>query len=284
LETLSEIDTKSNDFVQFEPALAFAVDSAERDLGRKMADVRFPESAVTREIFLEDKKLPEKVAYMVGLGTKYVKLKVGAGLDSDKKNITRVNDLSKRKLLIRLDANRAYGLEEALELARWGKDNNVILFEEPVRGDFPRVKKFRQRSGMPVMLDESIQSLTSLEAAIKAKCFDVLNVKLTRLGGISKAQEYIKICQRAGIKVYLGCSEELAIGTKAILALAKQTKDLYGVEGYGEERLAPYLKKSFEYESGKDNRFLFLAREFWGIWQTRAENVLLKATAPFNNQ
>lgn len=259
-----------------EPAIDFALDTAKLDIEGKIKPVDSRKFSITREIFLEDKNIEAKIKDMLSKKTKFVKLKVGAGIDKDRAAISTVNRISKNRLKIRIDANRAYDIENAVILALWAKDNNVILFEEPIDGDFSQISKFREQSGMPVMLDESVQTIDSLKKAIAAKCFDVLNVKLTRLGGITPARKYINLCQKSGIGVYLGCSEELEIGTRAILSLAGDVKDLYGVEGFGVERLAPYKNMAINYHKGGANRQKFLINEFWGIWKTRYENLLTR--------
>lgn len=258
------------ELLSFEPGLAFAVDTAIRAIEGKInpADYRYP---VVREIFLEEKDLENKVREYIAKGTKTIKLKVGSGIDRDKNIITRINRAAKSRVKINLDANRAYLLPQALELAAWAKANNVKLFEEPVKGDFKQIGEFRKKSGMPVMLDENIQTLESLNKAIKAECFDILNVKLSRLGGITAAQEYIDRSQQSEIKIYLGCSEELEVGTNAIFTLARSVKNLYGVEGFGRERINPAL--GFSYTPKRDNRELFLVKEFFGVWRTRYENL-----------
>lgn len=262
------------ELLSFEPGLAFAVDTAIRDIQGKInqADYSYP---VIREIFLEEKNLENKVCEYVAKGTKIIKLKVGLGVNKDKDIITRVNRAAKGQVKINLDANRAYSPPQAVSLAAWAKNNNVVLFEEPVKGDFKQIAQFRKKSGMLVMLDENIQTLENLDRAIKSKCLDVLNIKLSRLGGITAAGKYIDCCQRAGIKIYLGCSEELEVGTKAIFALTKSVKDLYEIEGFGRERINPEL--GFSYTPGKDSRQLFLAREFLGVWKTRYENLFAAA-------
>ncbi|KKU92411.1 MAG: Mandelate racemase/muconate lactonizing protein [Microgenomates group bacterium GW2011_GWA1_48_10] len=255
----------------FEPALAFAVDTAHLDLKGKILVVP-PNPSVVREIFMEDQDLEQSVKEIATQHTSAIKLKVGAGVENDKKTLVQVHHLTKGKIKIHLDANRAYNLKDALELASFASARGVTLFEEPVSGGFPIVGEFKRASNLPVMLDESIQSAADLESAIREKCFDILNIKLSRLGGITLAQRYVQRCTQAGLRIYLGCSEELETGTRAIFTLAKSTKNLYAVEGLGFERLAG--REGFHYSLGEGSRRLFLLKEFSGLWATRIENCL----------
>lgn len=259
--------------LSFEPGLAFAVDTAIRDIKGELVQVntKYP---VVREIFLEDRDLKKSVDKILSSKTKAIKLKVGAGITKDKETISRINEYTKGQVKINLDANRGYDLDFAVELAVWGRKNNVVLFEEPIHGSFSEIYEFKKRSGMKVMLDESVQSLKDLDAAIKSDCFDILNVKLTRLGGITKAEVFVRKCENAGIQIYLGCSEEQEIGTNAIFTLAKSVKNLYAIEGFGFERID--MSKGFAYSPVLNSRELFLIKEFYGIWKTRAENILIR--------
>ncbi len=251
-----------------EPALDFALDTARRDLRGQILTPDWKTMTVTEEFFLGQEIVKKNVDFL--------KVKMGRNLEGDKETINKINKVYHGKVKIKLDANRGYTYQQAVDMATWGRENNVILFEEPFRGRFSDLGRFRKETKMPVMLDESILSLTDLDNAILSRSLDVLNVKLTRVGGITKANEYVRRCQKAGIKISVGCNEELDVGTAAIYTFAKSIKNLYGVEGFGHKRLEPYLVKQFVYHPGRTNRELFLFKEAWGIWTTRLENLLLR--------
>lgn len=280
-----------NKFISFEPAVVFALDTAIRDLQGEITKTRPDGISVTEEIFLTEKDLVGKINKFISRKNKSVKLKVGKNLNKDMQNIQKINEISKGKLKIKIDANRGYSFDQALEAARWGSDNNVVLFEEPINGSFSIVAKLRGQSEIPIMLDESVRTVDDLKQAIKTNCFDVFNLKLTRLGGISASSEYIKICEHSGKKISLGCSEELDVGMSAIFTLASKITNLSGLEGFGTERLGfsvgnpdfdkdklkkASIKKKFPVLEKDQNPAGFLINEFAGIWKTRAENAILR--------
>jgi L-alanine-DL-glutamate epimerase-like enolase superfamily enzyme len=119
------------------------------------------------------------------------------------------------------------------ELAGMG----VLAAEEPLRESWASLREFRESVRLPVMLDESILSLDDLRQAIEAKAIDSLNIKLTRVGGLSQALAYSQLCQEAGVAVSLGCNEDLGPGMAAILHIAAAVPDLYSMEGLGNLRL-----------------------------------------------
>lgn len=276
--------------VDFEPGLAYAVDTAFKDLNNKLVEADYSRPVV-REIFLEDSNLEENITKALKKNTTALKLKVGKNVRKDLETIKKVYGLCGGKVKIHLDANRGYTYDQALALAKGSIHCGVSLFEEPFRGDLKELKKFRGEVKIPIMLDESVLTLRDFENAINNKALDILNIKLCRLGGITEAKKYISQAEKSGIRIYLGCSEELGIGTSAIFSLAKEVNNLYAVEGFGEERLnVEFGKKeiishdyrrlqnkgAIIYQPNHSSRQVFLTKEFLGIWKTRAENVYLK--------
>lgn len=269
----------------FEPALSFALDSAVRDASSEFLPLT-QNSEITEELFIGG-NISKTIPKFLLKKTKYVKLKVGQKISDDKNHISEINRLSSGKLKIKLDANRGYNFSEAKEISIWGKQNNVILIEEPMSGSFDQIVNLKKEIDIPIMLDESIKTINDLESAIKTDCFDILNIKLTRLGGISGAKKYVDLCHKANKKVSLGCSEELDIGMSVILNYAQQIKDIYGVEGYGPDRLSLSLGPRKDYIENlnaltqkrgyfglrKDqNDTLFKVQELYGLWSTKLDN------------
>jgi L-alanine-DL-glutamate epimerase-like enolase superfamily enzyme len=80
-------------------------------------------------------------------------------------------------------------------------------------------------------------SLADLEQAIAAEALDILNIKLTRIGGISHALAYVARCRQAGVALSIGCAEDIGPGMASILHLSAALPDLYSTEGMGYLRL-----------------------------------------------
>ena len=87
-----------------------------------------------------------------------------------------------------------------------------------------------------MILDESVRSATDLGDAIACGAVDILNLKLSRLGGITAALEYRHRCAQAGVDVLIGCNEELGPGMAAVLHAAAAWSP-FETEGVGWVRL-----------------------------------------------
>jgi L-alanine-DL-glutamate epimerase-like enolase superfamily enzyme len=230
------------------PALSYAVDTALWDLrakkaGKALVDLlggkRRRHVPITEQVFIRDwPTAEEELDGILSRGTRRIKVKIGTSPQADLEALRRVRAFVGPGVEIRVDANHAYTLSEGEPLYRALADLGVLALEEPLSlRDWPSLQALRQRLGLAVMLDESILSLGDLQAAIAQEAIDVLNVKLTRVGGISQALRYAEVCSQHGVEVALGCSEELGVGTATIVHLAAALPKVHSVEGLGPQRL-----------------------------------------------
>lgn len=318
---LPEIQRHGIEFLslELEPAVTCALDMAQWDLkarigNRSMSPILGSKSKsveITEEIFIDTEERTEKqLETILSHGTTSIKLKIGRSVTKDLKIISMINKLSNGKIQIGLDANRAYRLAEALELILQLDEFPIKVIEEPINGSFADLALLKNKTKIPIMLDESIQSLADLGNAIGKDCFSVLNIKLSRLGGISSALKYMEVCRKNKIKIYLGCNEELDIGMQAIAHLGASIDTGFGIEGVGPKRLQCQItnlnlnltdgKLNLSHDVGlgieridlsdlltigifahksserKLKQLLFIAQDEFGVWKTRLENVLLK--------
>jgi L-alanine-DL-glutamate epimerase-like enolase superfamily enzyme len=230
-----------------EPGLAFAADAALWDLrgravGQPVAALlggAFRETVpVTEQLFLGNWTRSEAaLGAILARGTRRVKLKIGLGPAHDLELVRRVRAVVGPDVELRIDANRAYRYDESLALYRQLAGLGVLALEEPLREPWPALSQLREATGLPVMLDESVLSLDDLQAAVAARAIDSLNLKLTRVGGLSPALAYRRACDQAGVAVSIGCNEDLGPGMAAIVHLAAATPGLYAMEGVGHLRL-----------------------------------------------
>ena len=235
-----------------QPGLTFAVDSALWDLrgkrnGQRVAEmlteklgsVQRTEIPITEQIFIDRwAESEDELRAMQQRGTTSLKVKTGFHPQQDVELVARVQRFMGPGVEMRVDANRGYALADSLATYQAMAAAGVLAAEEPISDkDWSVMRRFRHETKLPVMLDESILSLADLEQAIAAEALDILNVKLTRIGGISHALAYVKLCQAAGIALSIGCAEDIGPGMAAILHLSAALPALYSTEGMGYLRL-----------------------------------------------
>jgi muconate cycloisomerase len=231
-----------------QPGLTFAVDSALWDLqgqrtGRSVAEmlggVQRTHIPITEQIFIgEWLESEQELRAIQRRGTTSLKVKTGFHPQHDVELVKRVQQFMGPEVEIRVDANRGYALADSLDTYHKLAAAGVLAVEEPISDKgWSALRRLRQETGLPVMLDESILTLPDLQQAIAAQALDILNVKLTRIGGISRALPYLELCQRAGVAISIGCAEDIGPGMASILQLSAAVESLYSTEGMGNLRL-----------------------------------------------
>ena len=121
-----------------------------------------------------------------------------------------------------VDCNAAYtpadtGLFRTLD--RFG----LAMIEQPLADDGMSLVNhadLQQRIGTPICLDESIQSLAHVEAAIRLESCRVVNIKMARVGGLTESREIQARCAEHDIPCWVGGMLESAIGGAICAELA----------------------------------------------------------------
>lgn len=156
-------------------------------------------------------------------GFRTLKVKVGRqSVQKDIDTVRRVSGVLAGEASLRLDANRAWTLQEALEFARGIEACPVEYLEEPLR-DPHAMGEFVRGSVIPAAVDESLEALGgagTLMAGLRA-----VVIKPTLRGGFSGALRWADVARRAGAVPVISSSFESAVGLRALLELASLIHD-----------------------------------------------------------
>ncbi|OPY89546.1 MAG: L-Ala-D/L-Glu epimerase [Syntrophaceae bacterium PtaU1.Bin231] len=123
---------------------------------------------------------------------------------------------------VRLDGNQGYDESSFLRLMDWCalRRYAVELVEQPLpRGDHRGLKRIRNRTDTPVLLDESIVTAFDLERALDAQACDGVNIKIAK-SGIAESRRIMKLAQESGQKLMIGCMMETMTGLSAAIRMA----------------------------------------------------------------
>ena len=161
--------------------------------------------------------LLQQVAHHVADGYRRVKLKIRHGWDLEP---TRAVRTAFPDLALQVDANTAYGRED-IDHLRGFDDLGLLMIEHPFdEDDLLTHAELRRRIATPVCLDESITSPAVLRTALQLGATSIVNVKVSRLGGLGAAREVHDDCRANDIPVWCGGMHEFGIGRAANLAIA----------------------------------------------------------------
>ncbi len=137
-------------------------------------------------------------------GFRQLKVKVGGGDNLDIERIKAIRAIVPQAHLL-IDANQAWDVESSHTIIDAVTPLNIELIEQPVIGsDIEALKAVTQKSHIPILADEAVFTLEDAKKVIEEKACDLINIKLMKCGGISKAIEIIKYCQIKGVKCMMG--------------------------------------------------------------------------------
>lgn len=145
-------------------------------------------------------------------------LKIKVGLDSDEATITAVRSLTAKP--IRVDVNEGWtDPEEAIRKIRWLEALGVELIEQPMPAHMLAETRYvRSRVHLPIFADEACMQSASLPQL--RECYDGINVKLDKTGGLLEAYRWIAAARALDLKVMLGCMVSSSCSCTAAAHLA----------------------------------------------------------------
>ena len=157
-------------------------------------------------------------------GYRTVKLKVGGRAVADDVVLVRaVGAQLGDAVSLRLDANRAWGFEQAAEFVRGVGGVRFEYIEEPLT-DPARLPGLVREFGVPVALDESLVGMEP-EALDEHQYARAVVLKPTLFGGISRTLRLANRALRLGMTPVVSSAYEGGVGTAALVALASGIGD-----------------------------------------------------------
>jgi O-succinylbenzoate synthase len=163
--------------------------------------------------------LLEQVERFLDQGYRRIKMKIGPGRDLQ--YLRAVRERWPEALLM-ADANSAYSLENPEHVAalRAMDDLHLMMIEQPLADD-DIIDHARLQAQLltPICLDESIHSVHDARKALDLDSCRIINIKVSRLGGLSEARRVHDLCATRGVPVWCGGMYEFGVGRAANVAI-----------------------------------------------------------------
>jgi len=154
-------------------------------------------------------------------GFKVIKIKGGSDVDEDIERLIKTREAIGDSIEIRFDANQGYSVWESLHFVKGTKNVRVELLEQPTPYDeLDKMAQVTSKTTIPIMADESLQSLRDVFNIARRNQADMINIKIMKVGGIYEAMHINSVARSAGIEAMVGCMDESALGIAAGLAFA----------------------------------------------------------------
>ena len=164
-----------------------------------------------------------KVAGYRAEGYTRFQLKVGGDADTDVERIRAVRAMLQPGDRLVADANTGWTQHEAMRVVRAVRDLDVYI-EQPCLS-YEECLSVRRHTDHPFVLDENVDGLDMLLRARADLAMDVVNLKIGKLGGLTKTRQARDLCVSMGIAMTLEDSWGGDITTAAIAHLAHSTPE-----------------------------------------------------------
>ena len=169
--------------------------------------------------------MARKVAGYRAEGYTRFQLKVGGDPDVDIDRIRAVRAMLQPTDRLVADANTGWTQHEAMRVVRAVRDVDVYI-EQPCL-TYEECLAVRRHTDHPFVLDENIDCLEMLLRGKQDLAMDVVNLKIGKLGGLTRTKQARDLCVSMGIAMTLEDSWGGDITTAAIAHLAHSTPEEY---------------------------------------------------------
>lgn len=219
-------------WAEFSPFWDYDAAESAAWLRAALADATTPRPTAVRESIEVNATIPvvppalaHRIATVGGARTAKVKVAdPGATLAEDAERLEAVRDALGPEARIRVDANAAWSLDEALHaLPVLDRAAGGLEYAEQPCPSIEDLAALRRALDVPIAADESVRRAEDPLRVARAEAADLLIMKVQPLGGV---QRCLELAEQAGLPVVVSSALETSIGLSAGLALAAALPEL----------------------------------------------------------
>ena len=137
-----------------------------------------------------------------------MRIKVGTDLDYNEEVLKLSREKLGRDFDLRVDANASWSLEIALENLKLCRRYGIFRIEEPFgrrREEILFLLKDPESRDFQFVADESVLTVDDIETIVRNKSFHMLNLRLSKNGGLFKILKMAEIAEKGGLQYQVGC-------------------------------------------------------------------------------
>ena len=168
-------------------------------------------------------EMAENVAGHRADGYSKFQLKVGGDPKDDINRIHAAADILSSGEVLVADANTGWRVDDAARVVNAVRERDVYI-EQPCKS-YEHCLTIRQRTSLPFILDENITGIDALLRGHHDGAMDVINLKISKVGGMTKARQIRDLCVSLNIPMTIEDSWGGDIITAAIAHLAHSTPE-----------------------------------------------------------
>ena len=148
-----------------------------------------------------------------------LRVKMGKLFEQNRDTLRIVEEAFGSDCDVRVDSNGAWDYQLALEHVALIGDHGIKVVEQPLAprdGNLGALWRAMQPLGVVLMADESVCSLEDLEQAIRDGFYGMVNVRLSKCGGLGRSLKIVERLRSEGLSFQVGCQ----LGESGILSAA----------------------------------------------------------------
>ncbi len=163
----------------------------------------------------------EIASFYVEQGFGSLKTKAGSDMQEDLEMVRGVRDAVGDRLKLRIDPNRAYSLDEAIELGRRLEEYELEYLEQPIMAEpLTDAVRLRSETKTPIALNESVVDPASVWEILEAGAAEFILPDTHIAGGIWPCVEIGHLGHAAGVPCIMHCGHDLGPKTAAMVHVA----------------------------------------------------------------
>ncbi len=155
------------------------------------------------------------------LGSRRFSSKSSGDVAQDIDYLRWIGELLKPGEFLKYDGNGGWRVDEAIRVVR-GMGKIDVYFEQPC-ATYEECKEVRRTTGVPLILDESVTGIDAVARAREDGILDGLNLKLGKVGGLSKMRQIRDFCVSFNVPMEIQDSSWSELACAVITHIAHST-------------------------------------------------------------
>lgn len=229
VDELAAIVDEIDATLAFQPSVKAGIDMALHDLLARRLGVpvhvllggkRRESIAQSRILAIKSPtEMAEQAALRVAEGFGQLKLKLSGDTALDIARIAAVRGAVGADVLLTLDPNQSYNAKQMMQAFARFERYDIALIEQPVpAADRAGLALLTRNLPVAIEADESAQTVDDVFHLVSERMVDVINLKITKLGGVRRFTQAVAICEAGNVVCRVGA----AFGPSLLQAMALQ--------------------------------------------------------------
>ncbi len=164
-------------------------------------------------------EMAAKAAELAALGYRQLKLKLSGDTSLDLARIAEVRSAVGSRVVLTLDPNQSYNAKQMMSAFARMERHDIALIEQPVpAADWAGLALLTKTLPVAIEADESAQTVHDVFRLVSERAVDVINLKITKLGGLRRFMQAVRICEAGNVVCRVGA----AFGPALLQAMSVQ--------------------------------------------------------------